>query len=125
MVPLKKIKCYFSFISSVNTTLACWTSCFCNPEVTTGASNDFGKLPNIAQMVTRYGMSNIGLALKVIIMQMYLGGEYNEAIADRIDTEVCKINHCEQIARKFLDNRVVIDLAVEIIRCRNIDGRIP
>jgi ethanolamine utilization cobalamin adenosyltransferase len=25
--------------------------------------------------------------------------------------------------RKFLDNRVVIDLAVEIIRCRNIDGR--
>jgi cell division protease FtsH len=46
---------------------------------------------------------------------MYLGGEYNEAIADRIDTEVCKIiNHCEQIATEIvLDNRVVIDLAVE------------
>jgi hypothetical protein len=27
--------------------------------------------------------------------QMYLGGKYNEAIADQIDTEVCKItNHC-------------------------------
>jgi ATP-dependent Zn protease len=52
---------------------------------------------------------------------MYLGGEYNE-VADRIDTEVCKIiNHCEQIATEIvLDNRVVIDLAVEI-RCRN-DG---
>jgi ATP-dependent Zn protease len=39
----------------------------------------------------------------------------NEAIADRIDAEVCKIvNHCEQIATKIiLDNRVVIDLIVE------------
>jgi ATP-dependent Zn protease len=45
-------------------------------------------------------------------------GESNDAIADRIDTEVCKINHCEQIATEIiLDNRVVIDLIVEIIRC--------
>jgi cell division protease FtsH len=67
-------------------------------------------------MVTRYGMSNIGpIALEGDNEQMYLGGEYNEAIADRIDTEVCKIiNHCEQIATEIvLDNRVVIDLAVE------------
>jgi cell division protease FtsH len=68
-------------------------------------------------MVTRYGMSNIGpIALEGDNNeQMYLGGEYNEAIADRIDTEVCKIiNHCEQIATEIvLDNRVVIDLAVE------------
>jgi ATP-dependent Zn protease len=47
-------------------------------------------------MVTRYGMSNIGpIALEGDNNeQMYLGGEYNEAITDRIDTEVCKIiNH--------------------------------
>jgi ATP-dependent Zn protease len=41
---------------------------------------------------------------------MFLGGEYNEAIADRIDNEVCKIiNHCEQIAKEIiLDNRVIV-----------------
>jgi cell division protease FtsH len=57
--------------------------------------------------------------------QMFLGGEYNEAIADRIDNEVCKIiNHCEQIATEIiLDNRVVIDLAVEkLLDAETIDG---
>jgi cell division protease FtsH len=57
--------------------------------------------------------------------QMYLGGEYNEAIADRIDTEVCKIiNHCVQIATEIvLDNRVVIDLAVEkLLDAETLDG---
>jgi cell division protease FtsH len=56
-----------------------------NPEVTTGASNDLQQVTNIArQMVTRYGMSNIGpIALEGDNNeQMYLGGEYNEAIAD-------------------------------------------
>jgi cell division protease FtsH len=77
-------------------------------------------------MVTRYGMSNIGpIALEGDNEQMYLGGEYNEAIADRIDTEVCKIiNHCEQIATEIvLDNRVVIDLAVEkLLDAETLDG---
>jgi len=91
---------------------------FGDTEVTTGASNDLQQVTNIArQMVTRYGMSNIGpIALEDDNnQQMFLGGEYNEAIADRIDAEVCKIvNHCEKIAREIiLDNRVVIDLAVE------------
>jgi cell division protease FtsH len=56
---------------------------------------------------------------------MFLGGESNEAIADRIDAEVCKIvNHCEQIATEIiLDNRVVIDLAVEkLLDAETIDG---
>jgi ATP-dependent Zn protease len=59
-------------------------------------------------------MSNIGpIALEGDNDQMYLGGEYNEA-ADRIDTEVCKIINHRQIATEIvLDNRVVIDLAVE------------
>jgi cell division protease FtsH len=101
---------------------------FGDPEVTTGASNDLQQVTNIArQMVTRYGMSNIGpIALEDDNnQQMFLGGEYNEAIADRIDTEVCKIiNHCEHIATEIvLDNRVVIDLVVEkLLDAETIDG---
>jgi cell division protease FtsH len=101
---------------------------FGDPEVTTGASNDLQQVTNIArQMVTRYGMSNIGpIALEDDNNeQMFLGGEYNEAIADRIDAEVCKIvNHCEQIATEIiLDNRVIIDLAVEkLLDSETIDG---
>ena len=101
---------------------------FGDPEVTTGASNDLQQVTNIArQMVTRYGMSNIGpIALEDDNNeQMFLGGEYNEAVADRIDTEVCKIiNYCEQIATEIiLDNRVVIDLAVEkLLDGETIDG---
>jgi len=57
---------------------------------------------------------------------MFLGGEFNEAIADRIDSEVCKIiNHCEQIATEIiLDNRVVMDLVVErLLDSETIDGQ--
>nr|YP_009686122.1 putative plastid division protein [Halamphora americana]QDR24865.1 putative plastid division protein [Halamphora americana] len=91
---------------------------FGDPEVTTGASNDLQQVTNIArQMVTRYGMSNIGpIALETDNNeQIFMGGESNEAISDRIDAEVCKIvNHCEQIAKEIiLDNRVIIDLVVE------------
>jgi cell division protease FtsH len=91
---------------------------FGDPEVTTGASNDLQQVTNIArQMVTRYGMSNIGpIALETDNNeQMFMGGDSNEAISDRIDAEVCKIvNHCEQIAKEIiLDNRVIIDLVVE------------
>jgi cell division protease FtsH len=76
------------------------------------------QVTNIArQMVTRYGMSNIGpIALENDNNeQMFMGGDSNEAISDRIDAEVCKIiNHCEQIAKEIiLDNRVIIDLVVE------------
>nr|QUS63689.1 cell division protein [Haslea silbo]QUS63893.1 cell division protein [Haslea silbo] len=101
---------------------------FGNPEITTGASNDLQQVTSIArQMVTRYGMSNIGpIALEDDNNeQMFLGGESNDAIADRIDAEVCKIiNHCEQIATEIiLDNRVIIDLAVEkLLDSETIDG---
>ena len=90
---------------------------FGEPEITTGASNDLQQVTNIArQMVTRYGMSSIGpIALEDNNNeQMFLGGD-NDAITDRIDSEVCKIvNHCEQVATKIIiDNRVIIDLIVE------------
>ena len=90
---------------------------FGDPEITTGASNDLQQVTNIArQMVTRYGMSSIGpIALEDNNNeQIFLGGN-EDAISDRIDTEVCKIvNYCEQVAtRIILDNRVIIDLIVE------------
>jgi len=97
---------------------------FGDPEVTTGASNDLQQVTNIArQMVTRYGMSNIGpIALEddnneqtFLSTPIVVDSEYTENIADRIDNEVCKIiNHCEEKATEIiLDNRVVIDLIVE------------
>lgn len=101
---------------------------FGDPEVTTGASNDLQQVTNIArQMVTRYGMSNIGpIALENDNNeQMFMGGESNEAISDRIDAEVCKIiNHCENIAKEIiLDNRVIIDLVVEkLLDAETISG---
>lgn len=91
---------------------------FGDPEITTGASNDLQQVTNIArQMVTRYGMSSIGpIALEDNNnQQIFYGADSNEAIADRIDNEVCKIiNHCEEVAMQIvLDNRVIIDLIVE------------
>ena len=98
---------------------------FGDPEVTTGASNDLQQVTNLArQMVTKFGMSNIGpMALEdENTGQVFLGSnlimnesEYAKNIADRIDTEVCKIiTYCEQKAIEIiLDNRVIIDLIVE------------
>jgi cell division protease FtsH len=89
-------------------------SCFGNPEVQLVQVMIYNKLLILHKWLPRYGMSNIGpIALEGD--NDVFRCEYNEAIADRIDTEVCKIiNHCEQIATEIvLDNRVVIDLAVE------------
>merc|ERR1712084_126755 len=61
---------------------------FGDPEVTTGASNDLQRVTSIArQMVTRYGMSNIGpIALENDNNeQMFMGSNCNEAIINRID----------------------------------------
>ena len=107
---------------------------FGDPEVTTGASSDLQQVTNLArQMVTRFGMSNIGpIALEDESNgQVFLGGtmnqdsEYPESIADRIDDEVCKIiNYCEEKALQIiLDNRVIIDLVVEkLIDVETMEG---
>ena len=107
---------------------------FGDPEVTTGASSDLQQVTNLArQMVTRFGMSNIGpIALEDENSgQVFLGGgliqgtEYAENIADRIDDQVCKIiNYCEQKAIEIIiDNRVIIDLTVEkLLDVETIDG---
>jgi cell division protease FtsH len=107
---------------------------FGDPEVTTGASSDLQQVTNLArQMVTRFGMSNIGpIALEDESNgQVFLGAtmnqnsEYPESIADRIDDEVCKIiNYCEHKALQIiLDNRVIIDLIVErLLDVETMDG---
>merc|ERR1712048_421340 len=107
---------------------------FGDPEVTTGASSDLQQVTNLVrQMVTRFGMSNIGpIALEDENSgQVFLGGgliqgtEYAENIADRIDDQVCKIiNYCEQKAIEIIiDNRVIIDLTVEkLLDVETIDG---
>merc|ERR1712191_40445 len=107
---------------------------FGDPEVTTGASNDLQQVTNLArQMVTRFGMSNIGpVALEdENAGQVFLGGglakgpDFADNIADRIDNEVRKIvTYCEQKAVEIvLDNRVVIDLTVEkLMDVETMDG---
>ncbi len=107
---------------------------FGDPEVTTGASSDLQQVTNLArQMVTRFGMSNIGpMALEdentgqvFLGGNMTLGSEYAENIADRIDDEVCKIiNYCEEKAIEIIkDNRVIIDLIVErLLDVETMDG---
>jgi len=107
---------------------------FGDPEVTTGASNDLQQVTNLArQMVTRFGMSNIGpVALEdENTGQVFLGGnmdtgsQYAENIADRIDEEVCKIiSYCEDKSIEIVsDNRVIIDLIVEkLLDVETMDG---
>jgi len=66
-----------------------------------------------------------------IVDKFFLGGgvnpntEFAESIADRIDDQVCKIiKYCEQKAIEIIiDNRVVIDLAVEkLLDLETMDG---
>ena len=107
---------------------------FGDTEITTGTGNDLQQVTNLArQMVTRFGMSNIGpIALENENSgQVFLGGgvnpntEFAESIADRIDDQVCKIiKYCEQKAIEIIiDNRVVIDLAVEkLLDLETMDG---
>ena len=98
---------------------------FGTPELTTGTSGDLQRVTSLArQMVTRFGMSNIGpIALEDDNnSQIFLGANmtpennnYAESLADRIDDQVCKIiNYCEQKSVEIIiDNRVIIDLIVE------------
>jgi cell division protease FtsH len=95
------------------------------PEVTTGASNDLQQVTSMArQMVTRFGMSNIGpLALENQGSDPFLGrsmgasSEYSEDIASRIDIQIRSIvQHChEETVQLIKDNRVIIDKLVDIL----------
>ncbi len=106
---------------------------FGDAEVTTGAGNDLQQVTGMArQMVTRFGMSNLGpLSLESQQSEVFLGrdlmarSEYSEEIAARIDGQVRGIvDHCYQKALGIMrDNRTVIDRLVDLlIEKETIDG---
>ncbi len=106
---------------------------FGDAEVTTGAGNDLQQVSGMArQMVTRFGMSDLGpLSLESQSGEVFLGrdwmtrSEYSEEIAARIDAQVHSIvEHCYDDARRLIrENRVVIDRLVDLlIERETIDG---
>jgi cell division protease FtsH len=106
---------------------------FGDAEVTTGAGNDLQQVTNMArQMVTRFGMSDLGpLSLETQQGEVFLGrdlmtrSEYSDEIASRIDSQVRAIvEHCYEEAKRLVrENRVVLDrLADLLIEKETIDG---
>ena len=106
---------------------------FGDSEVTTGAGNDLQQVTSMArQMVTRFGMSDLGpLSLENPQGEVFLGGdwmsrsEYSNEVATRIDQQVRDIaSHCYVEAKKIVeDNREVVDRLVDLlIDKETIDG---
>ncbi|HEY9814193.1 MAG TPA: ATP-dependent zinc metalloprotease FtsH2 [Candidatus Obscuribacterales bacterium] len=106
---------------------------FGDAEVTTGAGNDLQQVTGMArQMVTRFGMSDLGpMSLETQQGEVFLGrdlmtrSEYSEEIASRIDAQVRAIvEHCyEEACRIIRENRLVIDRLVDLlIEKETIDG---
>ena len=102
-------------------------------EVTTGAGGDLQQLSGMArQMVTRFGMSDLGpLSLESQQGEVFLGrdwttrSEYSESIASRIDGQVRTIvEECYENSKKLIrDNRTVTDRLVDLlIEKETIDG---
>ncbi len=106
---------------------------FGDAEVTTGAGSDLQQVSGMArQMVTRFGMSDLGpMSLESQQGEVFLGrdwmtrSEYSEEIASRIDAQVRSIvEHCyEEACRIIRDNRAAIDRVVDLlIEKESIDG---
>ncbi|HEY9639662.1 MAG TPA: ATP-dependent zinc metalloprotease FtsH2 [Coleofasciculaceae cyanobacterium] len=106
---------------------------FGDAEVTTGAGGDLQQVSGMArQMVTRFGMSDLGpLSLESQQGEVFLGrdwttrSEYSEEISARIDAQVRSIvEHCYDLTRKIVrENRAVIDRLVDLlIEKETIDG---
>jgi cell division protease FtsH len=99
---------------------------FGDSEVTTGAGGDLQQVAGMArQMVTRYGMSDLGpLSLESQQGEVFLGrdwtssrSEYSEGIAARIDAQVRTIvEHCYDDALKIVrEQREVVDRLVDLL----------
>ena len=106
---------------------------FGSAEVTTGAGGDLQQVTGMArQMVTRFGMSNLGpLSLESQQGEVFLGrdwmsrSEYSEAIASRIDGQVRAIvEECFDLSKRLIrENRTVCDRLVDLlIEKETIDG---
>jgi len=98
---------------------------FGSDEVTTGAGNDLQYVTSMArQMVTRFGMSDLGpLSLENPTGEVFLGrdwmnkSEYSEEIAAKIDHQVRDIvGKSYQKAREILqNNRLVLERLVDLL----------
>jgi cell division protease FtsH len=106
---------------------------FGDAEITIGASNDIQRVTTLArEMVTRYGMSDLGpLALENPSQEVFLGrglpsqSEYSEEIATQIDHRIRAIAFSGyQKARQILsENRELMDYLVDLLLEREtIDG---
>ncbi|MEC4818803.1 MAG: ATP-dependent zinc metalloprotease FtsH2 [Scytonema sp. PMC 1069.18] len=102
-------------------------------EVTTGAGGDLQQVSGMArQMVTRFGMSELGpISLESQTSEVFLGrdwmtrSEYSEAIAARIDNQVRAIvEDCYETAKRIVrEHRTVMDRLVDLlIEKETIDG---
>ncbi|MEH2400080.1 ATP-dependent zinc metalloprotease FtsH [Nostoc sp.] len=98
---------------------------FGKPEVTTGAGNDLQHVTTMArQMVTRFGMSELGpLSLENQSAEVFLGrdwmnkSDYSEEIAAKIDSQVREIvNNCYIRSKELLQlNRIVLERLVDLL----------
>lgn len=96
---------------------------FGSAEVTTGAGNDIQQITSVVRhMVTRYGMSSLGLVALEQENNSYLGpesrkGEYSEEIATSIDTQIrFLILYCYNQAWKIIEgNRPLMDYLVDLL----------
>ncbi len=106
---------------------------FGDAEVTTGAANDIQQLTAMArQMVTRFGMSDLGpLSLESQQGEVFLGrdwmarSECSDEISARIDAQVRSIvERCYDETRRIIrENREVVDRLVDLlIERETIDG---
>ncbi|GAB4538757.1 MAG: ATP-dependent zinc metalloprotease FtsH [Pleurocapsa sp.] len=98
---------------------------FGKDEVTQGAGQDIQVLTSMARkMVTKFGMSDLGLlALEGQEQPVFLGNEsmqraeYSEAVAARIDNQIREIAvQCYEKAKNMIrENRVAIDRIVDLL----------
>ncbi len=102
-------------------------------EITTGASNDLQQNTGLVrQMVTRFGMSELGpVMLDPPNSEVFLGGgwtnrtEYSEDVASKIDRQVRQLlESCYQKAKQILmENRTLLDrLADTLVERETLDG---
>jgi len=105
--------------------LAAETEVFGEDEASTGASGDIQQVTSLArQMVTLYGMSDLGpVALETMNNEVFLGrnlmpkSEYSEEMASKIDDQVRRIAfHGLEQARQILrQHRPLMDELVDLL----------
>ncbi|PPR94097.1 hypothetical protein GOBAR_AA26580 [Gossypium barbadense] len=99
---------------------------FGEPEITTGAAGDLQQVTQIArQMVTKFGMSEIGpwaltdpaVQSSDVVLRMLARNSMSEKLAEDIDSSVKKITETAyEIAKNHIrNNREAIDKLVEVL----------